>query len=243
MPALLPQDVHIWSARRPSTLPVDFEAILSGDEHTRAASFVFPSHRLAYVFSHAILRNVLSQYLYCRPSDIRFSEDRFGKPMFHETHGIQGLEFNLSHSGDLVVCAICRGRRVGIDCEQIRHIKDCLSIAEANFTQEEFAFVFGQLPSDREREFLRCWTRKEAYIKGIGRGLAIPLNSFDARISSGSTAVFLETEPNSIEKWQVADLNLGEDYVAAVAIEKGMTNLVHYEWGAGVAERQNAEGE
>ncbi|MGB6725377.1 MAG: 4'-phosphopantetheinyl transferase superfamily protein, partial [Terracidiphilus sp.] len=224
MPVLLPQDVHIWSARRPPILPVDFEAVLSDGERTRAAGFFFQRHRLAYVFAHAILRDVLSRYLYCRPEDVRFGEDRFGKPFLDGTNCGQVLEFNLSHSGNLVLFALCQGQRVGVDCEQIRRINDLLSISKSYFTPEECAFILRQLPSDREREFLRCWTRKEAYVKAVGRGLAIPLNSFDTQISRGNAAVFLESDLNSITEWEVANLDLCEGYVAAVAIEEGMHN-------------------
>ncbi len=236
MPLLRPQEVHIWSARQPSTLPPDLEATLSRDECARAGRFHFPQHRLAYVFAHGVLRDVLSRYLHCPRGDIRFGQTSFGKPFLDETGGGRALEFNLAHAGDRVLVGLSRGRRIGVDVEKIRPIEDILSIAESYFTPQECAFIFRQQPLDRERAFLCCWTRKEAYVKAVGKGLSIPLNSFDTRINQ-ETAVFLESGPGSTDEaiWQVANLDSGEGYVAAVAIETGMNRLVHFEWPNSVA--------
>ncbi len=232
---LRPQEVHVWFARRIPMLRDQVEAKLCHAEWTHANSFRFSEDRLKYVFAHVMLRDVLRRYLPCRPADIRFSKNRFGKPFLCEVTGDTAPEFNLSHTGDLVLVALSQGGRVGIDAEEIRPIEDFLSIAGSYFTHEEFAFIGSQVPGKREREFLRCWTRKEAYLKAIGKGLSIPPNSFDTLISSKGSAVVLESGSRSENKeiWQLADLDVCEGYVAAVAIDGGMKSLVHFEWPSG----------
>jgi 4'-phosphopantetheinyl transferase len=236
MPDLPLEEVHIWSARKPSVLPPDFEAVLSHEESDRARRFHFPKHRVAYTFAHAVLRDVLSRYLHCEPRDISFAEAAFGKPFVTKPTGLPGLEFNLSHSGDMVLVGVCHRRRVGIDVEEIRPIDDLLSIAEMYFTPDEFAFIHRQLPSDRERTFLHCWTRKEAYVKAVGKGLMIPLSSIETHVSNRATVVIPESIPRSPDEasWRTANLDLHEGYVAAIAIEEGATELVHVEWPNGI---------
>jgi 4'-phosphopantetheinyl transferase len=224
-------ELHIWSAKQSATLPRNFEASLSPEEQARAARFHLARHRFAYVFAHGILRDVLSRYLNCLPGEIRFGENAFGKPFLDGSQG-EALEFNLSHAVDLVLVALCRDRHIGVDVEKIRQMEDLLSIAAANFTPNECAFILGQPPSQRERAFLRCWTRKEACIKGVGQGLSISLQSFDTLISGGEIAAFVKLAANSTDEttWQVASFDVQQGYVAAVAVEDGMTNLIHFEW-------------
>lgn len=224
---LLPtEDVHIWSALQPESLPLNLETPLSSEECARARRFHFPEHGLAYIFAHLVLRDVLARYLRRPPGAISFRKNAFGKPFLDHAKEDNTLEFNLSHSGRLVVIGICAGRRIGVDIEQIRPIEETQSIAEAYFTSRECAFIVGQHPSARNHEFLRCWTRKEAYVKAVGKGFSIPLNSFDTLLESG---------PRSDDgaTWQLTNLDLREGYVAAVAIETGAARLAHFEWQPG----------
>lgn len=234
MLTLPPEQVHIWSACKPSTLPPDLDAALSREERDRADRFQFPEHRLAYTFAHAMLRDVLSRYLPSGTAEISFGRNSFGKPFLDPSHGDESLEFNLSHAGDLVLVGLCRGRRIGIDVEKVRPMDDMAAIAGSSFTPEENAFLFRQPPSGRMSTFLRCWTRKEAYIKGVGKGLSIPLNSFDTLISSPAASVFLESGPGSTDKavWQVQNLDVSEGYVAAVAVENSIAGMLRLEWSA-----------
>jgi 4'-phosphopantetheinyl transferase len=234
MTVLPPEEVHIWSARQESTLPPDVEATLSRQERARAERFHFPRHRLAYVFAHAVLRDVLSRYLRCSSDAIRFRENAFGKPFLDNPDGGRTLEFNIAHASGLVLVAICRGRRIGIDVEEIRPMDDMLTISERYFTSQECDFIFRQQRSDRERAFWSCWTRKEAYVKAVGKGLSIQLNSFDTLIFNPDPVVFLESPPGSTDRviWQLANLKVQGGYAAAVAVESGVNRLIHFAWPA-----------
>src|SRR5689334_14657586 len=102
---LPPEEVHIWYAQE-STLPPGMEATLSADERARAERFYFPQHRLSYVFAHGVLRDVLSRYLHCSREAIRFVENEFGKPLLDNRDEGTALEFNMAHSGGLVVVSL-----------------------------------------------------------------------------------------------------------------------------------------
>ena len=87
------------------------------------------------------------------------------------------MNFNLSHSHDLALYAFTLQRRIGIDLEQLRPISMAEQIAKRYFSSQENA-VFSKLSQMQKQEaFINGWTSKEAYVKAIGEGLALPLNS------------------------------------------------------------------
>ncbi|MCR4738848.1 MAG: 4'-phosphopantetheinyl transferase superfamily protein [Lachnospiraceae bacterium] len=84
------------------------------------------------------------------------------------------IQFSLSHSGDLSVCAIGTAP-VGVDVELIKPTG--LSVAKRFFTEKEFDHISQSL--EKEAELLRIWTLKESYLKMTGEGLKHPLDSFE----------------------------------------------------------------
>jgi len=95
-----------------------------------------------------------------------------GKP---ETHAIC---FNLSHSNDLVICAVSEND-IGCDIEKISTAT--LSIAKRFFTENEFKYIESFSGKDADNEFYRLWTAKESFIKMTGEGLSRPLKSFEVQ--------------------------------------------------------------
>jgi 4'-phosphopantetheinyl transferase len=131
----------------------------------------------------------------------------------------------------LVVIGISE-RRIGVDVEEIRPIDDLPTIAETYFTRAECSFLFQHPPADRMQAFFRCWTRKEACIKAVGKGLSIALNSFDTLIDSGQVGRFIARALDSSDaaSWWLADLRIPRNYMAAVAIETVPSAIVYRRW-------------
>ena len=101
--------------------------------------------------------------------DILIDED--GKP-YLKNHKI---EFNISHSGDLVICTFCKMQRVGIDIEQIKDIQ--IADFYDQMTDVESSNI--QNSKDQKLAFYNYWTQKEAVLKAHGKGLSVPLKSFE----------------------------------------------------------------
>jgi 4'-phosphopantetheinyl transferase len=233
MSTIAPGEVHIWLARRPPNNTEHSAAALSTVERDRAGRFHFPKDRLAYEFAHTVLREVLSGYLHCFPEQIEFGQNAFGKPFNEGPHRDAGIEFNLSHAGDVVLIGVCGERRIGVDIEQIRPTDELLAIASSSFTHEECAFVLEQKPADWPLIFLRCWTRKEACVKAMGSGISFPLNSFDTQISRLEPSGFVTGLGDSTATpWQITELHAPDGYVASVAVESGIEQLIYFEWHA-----------
>ena len=115
-------EVHIWRASLglTSSQVQKLEQTLTIDEIGRAARYYFPNDRRRFIISRGLLRSILSFYLNTEPDQLRFRYGTNGKPLLAAATGRDILSFNLSHSGELVLYAVTRRRRVGIDLERVR---------------------------------------------------------------------------------------------------------------------------
>ena len=87
----------------------------------------------------------------------------------------EGICFNLSHSGNVVICAASKDN-VGCDIEKIGSAPK--RVAERFFCEDEIDWIESFANEDKNREFFRIWTMKESYLKMTGEGLRTALNSF-----------------------------------------------------------------
>lgn len=193
------------------------ESTLSADEAQRAARFHFPKDRDRFIAAHGILRQIIGRYLHCKPDELTFSVNQYGKPSLVDSN----LEFNLSHSGDFALLAITQNRKVGVDVERIRQGISSHVIAQQYFSKAEVAELQSLPITQREAAFFTCWTRKEAYIKAQGIGLSLPLESFDVSLSPNEPAMLraVRPDPQEAARWTLRPLDVSQNYVGALAVE------------------------
>ncbi len=218
-------DVHVWLIQLDQHPAVvrQLWGMLNHTEHARASQFRFARDRERFTVAHAALRSILSGYLGVVPSDVRFRTLAYGKPA---VDGDTVIRFNLSHSGDLALCAITGEREIGVDIEQIRPDLDWESLARRFFSAEEVAALAALDPERRMEGFVRCWTRKEAYLKARGEGLSLPLDSF---------TVLPAPDRSITERWQIVDLKPAPGYGAALAVEGRVHRVRCCDWKATLA--------
>ncbi len=227
-PTLGAGDVHVWRAsiERPGELPA-LAGLLAADERARAARFRFGRDRDRFSAAHGLLRLLLGRYLGREPAAIEFGVGRWGKPVL-TAGGDDGLRFNLAHAGEIALVAVARGREVGVDVERLRRDVDVGAIA-AGFAPGERAALAATPAERRLAAFFALWTHKEAYAKGIGRGLSLPLDRYE---------VVFPADPASpaavagVPGWSLRPLDAGPDYAAAVAAEGRGWALARWEWPA-----------
>jgi 4'-phosphopantetheinyl transferase len=223
-PAELPPDeVHLWRIELATVVQGEsrWQKILSPDEQTRAARFHFARDRQRFAATRALLRIVLGGYVGSEPEKLVFSYLDKGKPFLNSRGARDAIEFNVSHSGDVALLAIARGRPVGVDVEQIRENLDPLAIAHRYFSPHEQSQLGTLEERDRYAGFFRCWTRKEAYIKARGDGLSVSLNAFDVSLKPGNQDALLAcriAEPD-ITTWLLREVTAGEGYAAALCVQ------------------------
>ncbi len=224
-PLELPEgELHVWAAAL-DPAPERVEALgrtLSADEWTRARRFKFEIHRRRFVAGRGVLRALLGDYLGVAPERLAFTYGERGKPdLAPSLQTPRPLFFNLSHSHELALVGVTRAREVGVDVEHLKPMSDLLRIAERFFAPEETAALLGLPATEHERAFFRCWTRKEAYLKAVGVGLAAPLDSFLVTLAPGEAARMLSLRGDAAagERWRLAHLEPAAGYLGAVAVE------------------------
>jgi 4'-phosphopantetheinyl transferase len=164
---------------------------------------------------------VLGATLNASPERLQFSSGSHGKPALAAQFMDSALEFNLSHSGDLALIGWAWRRAVGVDIEVWRSVSDEAALARRFFSAREHA-AYEALPLTQRMEgFFNCWTRKEAYVKAVGRGLSLPLDSFDVSLEAGRAARLLRASEiaNDGRQWSLAAVNVGSGVSVAVVLE------------------------
>ncbi|MBC5821270.1 MAG: 4'-phosphopantetheinyl transferase superfamily protein [Candidatus Eremiobacteraeota bacterium] len=211
--------MHVWDARVSAfaAQASALRATLDGSELQRADRFRFERDRLQYVVAHGLVRALLGGYLERPASVLRFATGLYGKPALVEPAIHPPLEYNLSHSGDVVLIAVARQRAVGIDVERwAKHIVYD-ELAEYCFSAAERSELRAASHHDKAAAFFAGWTRKEAYIKATGLGITAGLDYFDVSLGPGNAAKLLrDRRPNSSAGWRMVDLPLGAGYSGAV---------------------------
>jgi 4'-phosphopantetheinyl transferase len=219
-PRVAAGEMHVWHAwlDQPAAVVQHLHGLLAEDERARAARFHFARDRDRYIVGRGVLRCLLASYTGHAPADLAFRYGEFDKP---ELAGA-GPQFNLSHSGAVALLAFTDGAEVGIDVElEGGEEFPRERIAERFFSPAEVAVLRSLPEEERRRAFLRCWTRKEAFIKARGDGLSLPLDSFDVTLAASEPAALLRTAWSDEEpsEWWLQDLSdAARSYVAAVAL-------------------------
>ena len=213
-----PNSVDIWTVPTRTTEPVveEMKQSLSCDERERALRFYAEEHQHSFIIGRGILRAVLASYISARPEDLIFNYGPKGKP-YLENHA--DVHFNLGHSADRAVYAVA-GNELGVDIELIKQVKDWQKISERFFSLRESDELRRLDPNRQMAGLFACWTRKEAYIKATGKGLAAGLNKFSisADPSHSEGAVDID-EGGQSSHWYFKDLRVGDQYAGAVVTQ------------------------
>lgn len=124
------------------------------------------------------------------------------------------------------------GRDVGVDVEEVRPTFGGEAIARRFFAPEEVATLLDLPEAARTLAFFHGWTRKEAYIKAQGLGLALPLDSFAVAIHPDQPAGLLVTRPDPAEatRWRLIELPADPGLVAALCVRGADWTLRHRPW-------------
>lgn len=139
---------------------------------------------------------------------LTYSYGANGKPYLSE---VEDVYFNLSHSGDLVICAIS-SQEIGCDVERISD-RDS-DIARRFFSPEEYELIAGQDTETLRREmFFRLWTLKESFIKSTGMGMHLPMRAFC--ICFGDGGISVKQELNSYT-YYFQEYNIWQNYKCSV---------------------------
>lgn len=219
------QDLHVWIVDVRQVLAPDevLSSILSKDELLRWRRFRFSRDRRSFLIARSFLRTLLGRYLAVDPQSIEFEYNQYGKP------GLPGefLSFNLSHSNNLILYGLALNGALGVDVERINPEFGTQEIAERFFSPHEIEELRHLPIAQQVLGFFNCWTRKEAFIKALGHGLFIPLDSFDVTLAPVEPARLLATrqDPEAIDRWKLYSIEPAPGYAGAICAEGRVRRL------------------
>lgn len=185
---------------------------LDEDERARYERYKVDFKKREFLVGRALVKKLLAGYLTITPGSIYFDLDSYGKPALPshlQLFSGRNLYFNLTHAKRYLAFAFSTGANVGVDVEYIDRKMDIEGLADRYFTSTETEHILSA--EDSFREFFRIWTLKEAYIKAVGHGLSIPLNSFEVPYSSPS---------EGMEGWFFYNDRFNADYFVSAALSK-----------------------
>ena len=217
------EEVHVWRAMLdlPPSRVQALEQTLAPDEGTRAQKYLFQKDRRHFIVARGLLRAILARYLARDAAALRFTYNAYGKPGLVVEAVDASLSFNMTHSQGMALYAITRSWAVGIDLEWIKEDIESEQIAGRFFSPYEITMLQSVPRELQPQAFFDCWTRKEAYIKARGMGLALALDLFDVSLIPGMPAEILASREvdQDIARWSLYELFPGEHYKAALAVE------------------------
>ena len=147
-------------------------SLVSGKKRKKVQSFFGDIDRKMSLYADVIVRLMLCRKYNLRNEDIVFEEGEFGKPFLKN---LNDFHFNISHTRNGIAVAFADSP-IGIDIEKIK--QDDRLIAERFFVSDEFKYIYSS-EQEQGKRFFEVWTKKEAYIKCLGKGLSMELNSFN----------------------------------------------------------------
>ncbi len=215
-------DVHVWLASL-DVEPADLsrlERSLSEEERQRAGRLRRAEAGMRFIAARGIVRHLLAAYLDEPPGSVRFAYGPMGQPRLADP-AEPDLRFNLSHSREILLLAVARGRAVGVDLEPVRPLSHRDAIERRVFSAEERQ-ALEAVPADRRLEaFFGGWTRKEAFAKAVGDGMWATMGRIEVTFDpeSAPRLVRLDGSREAATAWTLFDLKPAAGFVGAVAVE------------------------
>lgn len=208
---------RIWLRRAPSVIDRNDLDLLDESERSINRRFATESLRARHASAHALLRQALGQSIKCDPTDLRFERGRNDRPRLV---GFPGqVDFNLSHSGPYVACAVVDSGRVGIDVETENSRVNYREILDRVASPAERSWINNKPPREAQRAFFRLWVLKEAYAKARGDGLNLPFADITLMPRRDGFVLDLAAVGDSPDNWKFALYGVNEDAALSVATQ------------------------
>ena len=211
------EDLHIWMFDKSHSAKdlSDYNELLNDQEKERASKFRFDDDRDRFLWGRVKLKLLLGSYLNESPRALMFIYSQHGKPKLEKKEH-RYLHFNMSHSGDLILFGISRSP-IGVDVEEISRSVDIKRVSDSYFSPNEKNVVEMATGGEKENVFYEIWTKKEALIKGIGKGLGIPLNHFCVTSDKSGCVKWKPENQFTSSEWYVGSVDVMPSYKAAFA--------------------------
>jgi 4'-phosphopantetheinyl transferase len=208
--------VGLWWARLTATDRelAELSSSLSPAEHARAARFGRDSLRRRYIVGRALLRKLLGSAVDLAPGAVPIVRGARGRPRLD---GIQGIDFNVSHTQDMSLVGISRGPRIGVDIERADRDVNADGLSRKFLSEQERAALEPLTADERRLRFLRYWTCKEAMSKATGDGIAAPFRRMEVALGEAIELVH-GPSPYEPQHWRLFAVDVPRAYLGTLAM-------------------------
>lgn len=205
-------DIIIYTIYLPNFLGIksDLANFLNSKELNRAERFHKELDRNRFIIYRSILKFVLAAHTKLDIKNIHLDYNSNKKP-YLASH--PSLCFNISHSQDYAVIAVSLNQ-VGIDIEYMPQNFNFTNLIPDIFIDDEILII--QNAVNKKHAFYTSWTRKEAFVKALGKGIDedfkyIPCLDGSHNIDSNML--------KNTKNWQVYSFDLADNYLGAIAFD------------------------
>lgn len=208
--------IRLWHGDCAATDPniPHYWQILDPSEQQHALKLVNKNIKCRYIEIRARLRILLGDVLNTQPDKLRIQKTAYGKPYLID---YPELGFNLSHTANKLIIAIAYHCDVGVDIEFCKARTSLAGLVEKCFAEEEKHFWYQLAETEKTRAFYGFWTRKEAFVKAVGRGISLGLNRCVIDPLKPSELLRIPDGFGQTSEWFIQDIDLGESICGAVA--------------------------
>lgn len=235
---LNPDVIHIWHTRLEKHTKEYklFQSWLAPEEKKHAGKLAF-SYRQRFIVSRAVLRDILAYYSGQSPKKLKISHSISGKPLLANSE--QRLEFNVSHSKNLLTYVFTLDTPVGIDIEYIRHRSYLDKIAYRFLPAHDYDRLQLLRHKKKLKEFFKAWVRNEALIKAKGGSLQTHPHSRH-ELGLDSHLAPLKDKKNEINSlYSTSNFSLHPDFATAVALKGNKHSFIIKKYTARLSRLNN----
>jgi 4'-phosphopantetheinyl transferase len=199
----------------PNALPY-YRSLLDDAERTRAQAIPQPQRQARYVETHAWLRLLLGEAVDVAPAQLRFLHNVHGKPFLAD---FPEVAFNLSHTADRLAIVVGRCCKLGIDIESCKPRTHLAALADKCFGAQEKAAWQALPEAEQLHAFYQFWTRKEAFVKAVGRGIGLGLHQCVIDPANPGRMLHVPASCAPASGWSLHDLDVDAGVCGAVAVD------------------------
>lgn len=220
-----PHFVDVWQAELQVTTATlrHLSAQVADFEKAKAESFKTAILRDRYLAVRGFLRQTLAAYLDVDPRSLVFELGQYGKPALAG----HTLYFNLSHSADTLLIAVANFADIGVDIESSRQRDNLDGLAKRCFSDREYQSWQNMSANEQGQTFYRLWTKKEAFVKAVGRGIGLGISACEFELGKDGQLLAIPLECGAADAWKVQELDCGADFSAALVTPNCPYQLRH----------------
>jgi len=198
------------------------------EEKERIQKFRYRADAKASLAGRIMLRKFLSSVSEVKMKDLILTRTSRGKPVLESSHC--DWDYNVSHSGDWTVLAASKDGKVGVDVMKtkdgrIDRLEEFFRLMQRQFTAAEWANILaGDSESAQLFTFYRHWALKESYVKAVGSGLGINLQTLEFQpigTPCEGTVICdttIKIDGARDDRWKFEETLLDDDHVVGVAL-------------------------